>query len=91
MKKFGGFDDEAQKLGLKRIMPKGIFGHTGTFRGVAHADYMALRKANIGYLEDKPLPSGQVPTLGTDLGNMTADVEDETWGDKTWDDVLAYM
>ena len=62
MKEFGTMDDEAQKLGLKSTMPKEMFGESGIFRGVTYADYKTLRRAVIGYLEDKALPTGQRAT-----------------------------
>ncbi len=66
-KKFQTIDDEAKTLGLKSIMPKGMFGENGTFRGVAYADYMTLRKAILNYLEDKPLPGG---IATSEIGNV---------------------
>ena len=43
-------------LGLKSLMPVGMFGENGAFRGKVHESFETLRRAILGYLEDEHMP-----------------------------------
>jgi cellular nucleic acid-binding protein len=91
IKKFGMFDEEAAKLGLKCIMPKVMFGENGSFRGQVYTDYADLRKAILTYLEDKPMPGLMVQK--SDVNNVEGNeepAEGEDWKEE-WTDMLAFM
>ena len=75
IKKFGEIDDEAQKLGLKSIMPKSMFGESGAFRGKQYHSYADLRKEILTYIEDKPLPGHEASRA--DVNNMDDKDKDE--------------
>ena len=91
-KKFKIIDVEAKMLGLKTLMPKEMFGENGVFRGVVHQDYKALRKAILGYICDKPLPS-KAPMIKVETIGHVGDKQEDAEADEqySWDDMVLMM
>ena len=54
-------DDDAKMLALKQLMPKGLFGDEGVFRGKRYASFCTLRAAVLDYIEDRTIPTTSTP------------------------------
>ena len=95
VKKFCQIDEEAQKLGLKSIMPKSMFGESGAFRGRSYDSYDELRKEILGFVEDKPIPGAQGQPSNSDVNNMDDKNNKEEFGEwhGEWreEEDIAYM
>ena len=68
-KKYRKVEDDTKIVAIKSMMPAGMFGENGAYRGTAFNDYKTLRRTILKYLEDKPMVlPGKGPQ--TDVGNV---------------------